>query len=246
MNTAQSARNGRQQVRGETKQFPNQRVERPNLGHVRTVLALCGPVLRDQSLVMSSAVPAVPASQEGLQSAPTVLDSDFNFDATRLRCRPSARPQSPISGVVVVAFPMKATTVRGPVAKHRSGTPPRGGRTRPAVPVSISEDIGSHRPSADCAVRSLERGTHDPYPTFFAETGGGATRLSWGVGPFGGVGIKTLSHIDPESLWPSGLCMRVEEKQEAPFGASEPPARRRAESLMNQAVANWRVVTLTS
>jgi hypothetical protein len=83
-------------------------MERPNRGDVRTVFALGGAVSRNESLVGPAAVPAIPASQEGLQSEPTPIESDLNLDATRLRCRPSARPQSPTSVVVVVAFPMKA------------------------------------------------------------------------------------------------------------------------------------------
>jgi hypothetical protein len=97
-------------------------------------------------------------------------------------------------------LPYEGGAVRGPVAKHRPGAPPCGGRTRPAAPGFILEGIGFRRLSADCAVRSLERGTHGFIPTFFAETGGGATRLSWGVGPSGGVGIATLSHIDSQSI----------------------------------------------
>jgi hypothetical protein len=57
-------------------------------------------------------------------------------------------------------------TVRRPVAKHRSGAPRRGRRTRPAAPGSIFEDIGFRRPSADCTLRSLELASHDPYPAF--------------------------------------------------------------------------------
>jgi hypothetical protein len=119
---ARSARKRRQKVGGETKQLPGPRVERANLGHVRAVFALCGPVLRDQSLVAPPAVPAVPACEESLQSAPTPPDSELNFAATRLRCRPAARPQSPASVGLVLAFPMKAESF---VVQWRSTVPAR-------------------------------------------------------------------------------------------------------------------------
>ena len=122
VNASRSAREGGQKARGGTKQFPSPRMERPDFGDVRTVLALGGPVSRNESLVVPAAVPAVPASQEGLQSAPTPIESDFNLDATRLRCRPFARPQSPASVVVVVAFPMKAEPF---VVQWRSTVPAR-------------------------------------------------------------------------------------------------------------------------
>jgi hypothetical protein len=108
LKAARFAREGGQKALRGTEQLPSPRMERANLGDVRTVLALGGPIARNESLVVPAAVPAVPASQEGLHSAPTPIESDFNLDATRLRCRPSARPQSPTSVVVVVAFPMKA------------------------------------------------------------------------------------------------------------------------------------------
>ncbi len=91
-------------------------------------------------------------------------------------------------------LPPQGGKVRGPVAKHCSRTSRCSGRTGPAHSGSTLEDVGFPRPFADCAVRLLELITHGPNPAFFAETGGGATRLSWGVGPSGGVGRRTLSH----------------------------------------------------
>ena len=224
-------------------QFHSPRVEGANFGRVRTVLALCGPVGRHCGLVAPAAVAAVPTSEEGRHSAPTPLASDCSFDAIRLIRRESARPQSPTTAAVV-AFPTKV----GPlVVQWRSTVPLRrraaAAHTSQVLTRSWSPSESNRCPQiAQCSrlnsVAMSRTPLSSPRPA-------GATQLSWGVGPSGRVGSHTLSHI---GCGPPGLRRKEEnegEKEEAPFGASEAPARRRA-GFRHQAVANSRVVTVTS
>ena len=206
VNAARSARKSQQQVRGETKQFPCPRVDWPNLGHVRAVFALSGPVLQHEGLVAPPAVTAVPVLEERLQSAPTALDSDFNLDATRLRCRPSARPQSPISVVVVVAFPRKARLF---VVQWRSTVPARRRveaehAVQVPAPSSRTSDFIGRPHVAQIDRWNLVPMIHTPLSS--PRPAAGPLDLSWGVGPSGGVGIHTLSHIDASS---PGIRARV-------------------------------------
>ena len=207
-----------QKARGETKQFLYPRMEGPNLGDVRTVLALRGSISRNESLVEPAAVPAVPASPKGLQGAPTPLESDFNFDARRLSRRESASPQSAPSDPPMVVFPRNATTF---VVQWRRILP-AAGRTRdmlarasqfPHFPTPPGEPLASsdrpHLAQVDCRNSVLM------VPAFFAETGGGATRLSWGVGPSGGVGMMRLSHVAPRVL--CDRCGRRTVEKRGPF-----------------------------
>ena len=188
-----------QKARGETKQRLYPRVEGPNLGDVRAVLALRGPIYRNEGLVGPTAVPAIPASPKGLQSAPTRLESDFNFDARRLRRRESASPQSAPSDTPMVAFPLNASTF---VVQWRR-TLPANGRTRGilATAAQFSQFLTSPRPPSissdrpqltqfDCRHLVLIVPTFSPRP---------ASGLldCLGVSPSGGVGSATLSHADP-------------------------------------------------
>jgi hypothetical protein len=95
-----------QQSREMTEQGRSKRPTTLNLGHLRAELARESPVQRNRGLVGSATIPAGPPSESGLHSAQAPLASDFSFDATRLRRRASASPQSPLSDAVVAAFPM--------------------------------------------------------------------------------------------------------------------------------------------
>jgi hypothetical protein len=143
-------------------------------------------------------------------------------------------------------LPQESGAVCGPVPKHRPGPAPCGGRTGPAAPGSILEDLGFRRPSADCAVRPVELGTHGSIPHFLRRDrrwghsivlGSRSVRRSRSKY---GITHRLVVHGDH-----TVRGRRDNKKKEAPFGASEPSARCRAESL-NQALANSRVVTLTS
>jgi hypothetical protein len=80
-------------------------LERREDAHFRAVFARDGPVQREGGLVGPAAIPAVPASRSRLHNAPIRPTSDFKLDATRLRRRESARPQSPAPEAVVVVLP---------------------------------------------------------------------------------------------------------------------------------------------
>ena len=82
--------------------------ERLDSAHFCAVLAGDGPVQRQRGLVGPAAIPAVPASRTRVHNAPSRPASDFSLDASRLRCRPSASPQSPAPEAEVVVLPMNA------------------------------------------------------------------------------------------------------------------------------------------
>ena len=98
--------------------------------HLRAVVAREGPVQRQRGLVGPAAVAAVPASKPRAHNAPGRPASDFNLDAIRLRCRPSASPQSPPPEAVVVDFP---TDSRWLVVQWRRVRPSRMTGPRPAA-----------------------------------------------------------------------------------------------------------------
>ena len=85
--------------------------ERLGGAHFRAVLAGDGPVQRQRGLVGPAAIAAVPASRSRVHNAPTRPARDFSLDASRLRCRPSASPQSSAPEAVVVVSPTKARSV---------------------------------------------------------------------------------------------------------------------------------------
>ena len=105
--------------------------------HLRAVVAREGPVQRQRGLVGPAAIAAVPASKTRAHNAPIRLATDFNLDATRRRCRPSASPQSPAPDAIVartVSAPLEISNVLAPA---RSGLMPdlRGLSARDAVRV---------------------------------------------------------------------------------------------------------------
>ncbi len=77
--------------------------------HLRAVVAPGVGIRRHGGPVGSPAVLAVPPPPACLHAAPAPAASDRSFEATRLRCRESARPQSPAPDDLVVALPTKAS-----------------------------------------------------------------------------------------------------------------------------------------
>lgn len=223
MNAARLVRERGQEVRGESNQRRAPRVEWASLGGVRTVRASCGPGVR-------AAASAVRTSDDGLHRAPAPVASDFSLDTTRLNRRDSARPQSALSELAVVVFPL---TPKALVVQWRRTVPPRGrtaGISAGTAQVPqywnprrwpFASTDRPHRAQFDC------RASVAIVPTFLAETGGGALDCLVGVVRPWESG-STRYHIEtgnPRAYTVYG----VPENEEAPFGASEPPARRRAD-----------------
>jgi hypothetical protein len=157
--------------------------ERLDAAHFRAVLAREGPVQRQRGLVGPAAIPAVPASRTRLHIAPSWPRSDFNLDATRLRCRPSASPQSPAPEAVVVALP---TDARWSVVQWRS--------VRPAL-----ERTDGSRPGASIARPDISeshgRGWIPMRGTRFLPRPGRALDWGSGVGPSEGVGNSAYTRL---------------------------------------------------
>ena len=111
--------------------------------HLRAVVAREGPVQRQRGLVGPAAIAAVPASKTRAHNAPIRLATDFNLDATRRRCRPSASPQSPAPDALVVALP---TDSRWLVVQWRRTRPAleRTDGPRPGASIAPPDDSESH------------------------------------------------------------------------------------------------------
>ena len=134
--------------------------ERLETAHLRAVFAREGPVQRQGGLVGPAAIAAVPAPESRLHNAPGRPASDFNLVATRLRCRPSASPQSPAPEAVVVALPMDS---RWLVVQWRRVRPSRMDAPRPAASIARPDVSEFH-----CRCLISMRDT-----PLSAETGGG-------------------------------------------------------------------------
>ena len=141
--------------------------------HFGAVLTGEGPVQRQRGLVGPAAIPAVPASWSRLHNALGRPASDFNRDATRLRSRPSARPQSPVPEAVVVVLP---TDSRWLVVQWR--------RVRPALARTDAPRPDVSESHCRCWV-SMSATRFLPRPA-------AGTRLGSGVGPSEGVGNLSL------------------------------------------------------
>ena len=149
--------------------------ERLDGAHFRAVRAGDGPVQRQRGLVGPAAIPALPASRIRVHNAPSRPARDFSLDASRLRCRPSASPQSPAPEAEVVALP---TSAGWSAVQWR--------RVRPALERTDGSRAGASIAWPEVFESSCRYWIPMRYP-LSAETGAG-TRLGSGVGPSEGVG----------------------------------------------------------
>ena len=158
--------------------------ERLETAHLRAVFARESPVQRQGGLVGPAAIAAVPAPESRLHNAPGRPASDFNLVATRLRCRPSASPQSPAPEAVVVALPMDS---RWLVVQWRRVRPSRMDAPRPAASIARPDVSEFH---CRCLISMRD--------TRFLPRPAAGTRLWSGVGPSEGVGNPAYTRPWPE------------------------------------------------
>ena len=229
-------------LEAERNSFCHPRMEGPNLGDVRTVFALRGSISRNESLVESAAVPAVPASPKGLQVHRP--GSKATSTSTREDCA-AGNPPSPQSAPSDRRrWSSSLVKARTFVVQWRRIVPARRSNARhagqgpqfPHFPTPSGEPLGIQRSSAPCTIRLSKFGTMVHTPLSSPRPAGGPLDcLEESVRPEESESRRY--HTSPHGSFATDAVRRTVGKREAPFGASEPTARRRAESL-NQAVTN--------
>ena len=156
-----------QKARGETKQFLYPRMEGPNLGDVRTVLALRGSISRNESLVEPAAVPRSSSLAEGTSRCTDPARKRLQLRREKIEPpgirKPPVGPVGPADG----RLPSERHHVRRPVAKNpsrrRANARHAGqGLTVPALPDAARRATGIQRSSAPCTSRLSKFGTHGP------------------------------------------------------------------------------------